>query len=84
MAKKASLLRWLGRPRDVVARDVSLVDRWKAGEGPAWLFAGCEILFNVKAAVFRRLQIDVEAIHGGNAVLANQTHILRKRLLING
>jgi hypothetical protein len=38
----------------------------------------------VKAAVFRRLQIDVEAIHGGNAVLANQTHILRKRLLING
>jgi hypothetical protein len=38
----------------------------------------------VKAAIFRRLQIDVEAVHGGNAVPANQTHILRKLLLING
>jgi hypothetical protein len=74
MAEEAPLLSRLGRPGDVVSLDVSLVDCWEASERPTRLFVSCEILFNVKPAVFGRVQIDVEAIHGSNAVrLENQT-----------
>jgi hypothetical protein len=59
MAEEAPFLRRLGRPGDVVAFDISLVDRREAGQRPPRLFMSREILFDVTPALIGRVQIDV-------------------------